>query len=200
MTKPDIGLIFQSGLPEELFTQFKADVDVDGVNVIVESREPQGPMACPEWFILTAVAAFVGKSYFDGFLKEMGKDHYNILKNSLADTTKKVMKTPRIEPTLFGSEGKLSTNNPFSLAFSVHAEAENGYIFKLLVPKNAANLDYGLIVSKFLDFLADYHLGIQTLESIGCSWGGSTPPGNMIFVHYNQDTQCIEWLNALDYM
>ncbi|ELB2048012.1 hypothetical protein QNZ80_003148 [Vibrio parahaemolyticus] len=199
MVKPDIGLIFVEGLPEEVFTQFKADVDADGVNVIVESKEPHGPMACPEWFILTAVAAFVAKSYFDGFLKEMGKDHYNILKNSLSDTTKKVMKTPRIEPTLFGSEGKLSSNNPFSLAFSIYAEAENGYIFKLLVPKNTHDLDYGLIVSKFLDFLTDYHLGLQTLESVGCAWIGPRPPGNMIFVHYNQETDAIEWLNALDY-
>jgi hypothetical protein len=197
--KPDIGVIFEDSVTSDIFEVFENDVKADGLNLVVESREPSGPMACSEWYLIPAVLAFIGKSYFDGFLKEMGKDHYISFNESLSNLTKKVMTTPRIEPTLFGSEGKINYNNPFSLAFSIHAEAEDGYIFKLLIPKLTSNCDYGLISSKFMEFLSDYHSGGQTLDSIGCAWKTVRPPSNIIFIHYNVEKDTIEWLDEKDY-
>lgn len=199
MHKPDIVVIFEESLTTDIFKSFEESVSTEGLNLIVDSREPSGPMACAEWYILTGVAAYISKSYFDGFLKEMGKDHYQYFKDHLSNLTSKVMADPRIEPTLLGTEGKISSNNPFSLAFSVHAEADDGNTFKLLIPKASNGNDYNLMVSKFMDFISDYHLGLQTLDSIGCAWAGSKPPGGMIFVHYNTDSNCIQWLNDRDY-
>lgn len=199
MIKPDIGLIFEESIPNEIFEDFENNIKADGLNLVVESREPSGPMACPEWFIFPVIAAFIGKSYFDSFLKEAGKDHYQSLKESLSNLTNSVITNPRIEPTLFGTQRKFSSDNPFSLAFSIHAEAEDGYTFKLLIPKSAGSCDYGLITNRFMEFLSDYHLGLHTLASIGCAWEGERPPSNMIFVHYNSDKDSIEWLNEKDY-
>ncbi|MEI7341417.1 hypothetical protein WCT87_08005 [Pectobacterium brasiliense] len=199
MKKSDISIIFDENIPVEFFEDFENNVEVEGLNLVFKSREPIGPMACAEWFILPVVFAFIGKSYFDGFLKEMGKDHYQSLKENLSNLTTKVMKNPRIEPTLFGSQGKISSNNPFSLAFSILAEAENGYTFKLLIPKQISSTNYNLIVNRFMEFLSDYHLGIKTLESIGCVLEGKRPPSNIVFVHYNSANDSIEWLNDRDY-
>ncbi|WP_142966388.1 hypothetical protein [Klebsiella aerogenes] len=82
MKKSDISIIFDKNIPDEFFKDFENDVEVQGLNLVIESREPTGPMACAEWFILPVVFAFIGKSYFDGFLKEMGKDHYQSMKES----------------------------------------------------------------------------------------------------------------------
>jgi hypothetical protein len=199
MKRPDVGVIFEENVPNDLFEAFKNDVKANGLNLVVESREPSGPMACAEWYILPAVAAYIGKSYFDGFLKEMGKSHYQLLKDALSNLTNEVMSKQRFEPTLFGTTGKISSKNPFSMAFSIHAEAENGYTFKLLIPKSASGCDYDLISNRFMDFLSDYHLGLQTLESIGCAWESQRPPSNIIFVQYNADKDSIEWLNEKDY-
>jgi hypothetical protein len=49
-----------------------------------------------EWFIPTAIVFFVAKSYFDGFLKEAGKDHYQLLKSKLSKTAAKTMGNPPI--------------------------------------------------------------------------------------------------------
>ncbi|ACX87490.1 hypothetical protein Pecwa_1703 [Pectobacterium parmentieri WPP163] len=73
MDKPDIGLIFDERIPNEFFEDFESSIKSEGLNLMVASREPTGAMACPEWFIFPVIAAFIGKSYFDGFLKEMGK-------------------------------------------------------------------------------------------------------------------------------
>ncbi|RDT51944.1 hypothetical protein DXF93_23775 [Escherichia coli] len=199
MDKPDIRLIFDKRIPNEFFEDFESTIKSEGLNFMVASREPTGAMACPEWFIFPVIAAFISKSYFDGFLKEMGKDHYHKFKESLANLTTKVMTTPRIEPTLISSQGKVSSNNPFSLAFSIHADAENGYTFKLLIPKSVTGSEYGLIANRFVEFLSDYHLGLETLETIGCAWQSARPPSNMIFVHYNREKDAIEWLDEKNY-
>mgnify|MGYP005991795541 CR=1 FL=1 len=184
---------------DDVFKSFEDTVKADGLYLVVESREPSGPMACSEWYMLPVVAAFIGKSYFDGFLKEMGKDHFQSLKENLSSLTCKVMDKPRIEPTLMGTAGKISTNNPFSLSFAIHADTDDGFTFKLLVPKPTGNCDYDTITIKFMEFLEDYHLGIKTLESIGFVNDTTIPRSNLIFVHYCKDSSCIKWLNEKDY-
>lgn len=140
------------------------------------------------------VAVFIAKSYFDGFLKEAGKDHYLVLKSKLSSLTNDVMSKPRIEPVIIGTPGKVSSNNPYSLAFSVYAEANDGNKFKLLLPKPYDTDDYTEIIYKFLEFLGDFHSGIKVLENIGFD-EVIRPPGGMVFVHMNPETKQIEWLD-----
>ncbi|QLE09950.1 hypothetical protein HYD28_13870 [Pseudoalteromonas shioyasakiensis] len=200
MHKPHIGIIFDQHIPEDIFREFESSVKADGLNLIVEpNKEPMGAMMCAEWFIFPAIMIFVGKSYFDGFLKEMGKDHYLSLKENISNLTSTVMSEPRIEPTIFATRGKLSSNNPFSLACALHADTEDGYTFKLLLPKYDKNCDYKLIVKEFMEFLTDYHLGLKSLDSIGFCSTENMAQGYMVFVHYNFESNKIEWLNHNDY-
>lgn len=197
MNKADIFILCveDDSVPEEVLAQFKNEIKIDGLSVVFEKRQPLGPMACLEWFVVPAVLVYIAKSYFDGFLGEMGKEHFQSLKKSLSELSSSVMKSPRIEPTLIGTEGKLTGNNPYSLAFSIMADAERGYKFKLLVPKATSESGCKLITNRFMEFLADYGSGLQDLESIGCAWPGTHPPSNTIFVHYNVDKDAIEWLD-----
>lgn len=198
MQKPDIALIYENSLPSEIFEDFKNSLNNKNLNISVDSRPPNGPQACVEWFIPSLVVAFIGKSYFDAFFKEMGKDHYTALKAKLSGVATQVMSTPRIEPTLFGSPGKLSTENPYSLAFSIYAEANDGHRFKLLIPKPSESNDYSEIVNIFLDFLSEYHSGLKNLEDTGFD-SSAKPPSGIIFVHVNQESKCIEWLDQRNY-
>jgi len=198
--KPDIGLVFEEDLPDDIFREFESSVKSNGLNLLVDSKEPMGAMMCGEWYIIPVVAAFIGKSYFDGFLKEMGKDHYQSFKESLSTLLNKVMNKPRIEPVLIGTEGKINQNNPFSLAFAVHAETDDGFTFKLLLPKSSINCSYDVITNKFLEFIENYHLGITDLTSIGFVNPHPFPPKGLVFVHFNIGTNSIEWLNESDYL
>lgn len=159
MNKPDLAVILEEWIPGEKFVEFKDAVSTPGLDVVVESRPAVGPYAGMEWFVPTAVIFFVAKSYFDGFLKEAGKDHYQLLKSRMSTTATKAMQSPRIEPLIFGSKGKLRTDNPYSLALSIYAEANDGNTFKLLLPKLSYQPDYEQIVCSFLNFLSDYHEG-----------------------------------------
>ena len=197
MNKADIFILCveDDSVPVEALAQFKNEISVDGLNVGFEKRQPLGPMACLEWFVVPVVLVYIAKSYFDGFLGEMGREHYHSLKKSLSELSSSVMKSPRIEPTLIGTEGKLTRSNPYSIAFSIMADAERGYKFKLLVPKGISESGCKLITNRFMEFLADYSSGLRDLEGIGCAWPGIHPPSNTIFVHYNVDKDAIEWLD-----
>jgi hypothetical protein len=89
------------------------------LSVHLEERQPLGPLAGVAWMMFTAAFVYIGKSYFDGILKEIGKEHYQILKIKVAELTKKTMEIPRIEPILMGTAGKVEEDDPFSMAFSV---------------------------------------------------------------------------------
>ena len=199
MNKPDIGILYTEYLPNDVFDSFGASIKSKNLNVLVQSKPENGVFCCPEWYIPAAVVAYIGKSYFDGFLKEMGKDHYQTLKEKLSNLTNEIMSKPRIEPVLFGSEGKISGKNPFSAILAIHSETVDGHTFKLLVPKATGSLDYSQHIHRFLEFLSDYHLGLQDLKSIGYNVQLTRPPGGYVFVQFNSNTNRIEWLDEADY-
>lgn len=194
MKKPDLAVVFEDGIPHEQFFAFKDAVSASGLDVVVESRPTAGAYAGLEWLIPTAVVFFVAKSYFDGFLKEAGKDHYQLLKSKLSKTATKIMQLPRIEPVLFGTKGKLREDNPYSHALSIYAEANDGSTFKLLLPKPSYRPDYEQIIFSFLNFLYDYHEGVKALGDIGFD-NSIQPPGRTILVHMNEESKKIEWVD-----
>jgi hypothetical protein len=197
--KPDIGVIYNEYLEGDIFDDFGSSIKADSLNIIIQSRPQNEPMACAEWYIPAAVIAFIGKSYFDGFLKEMGKDHYQSFKDKLSGLTNEVMSKPKIEPFLIGTEGKISSKNPFSMAFAIHSETIDGHTFKLLIPKAGVLSDYSDHVNRFLEFLSDYHLGLASLDSIGYVNEFINPPGGYVFVRLNVESNQIEWVNSKDY-
>ncbi|MGZ4956526.1 MAG: hypothetical protein ACXV8Q_15570 [Methylobacter sp.] len=192
MQLPDIAVSYEQSIPVDIFEEFKKSVYEEGLNITVEPRANAGVYAGLEWYLPTVIMVFIGKSYFDGFLKEAGKDHCQKLKESLSSLTNKTMSKPRIEPIIFGSkEGKLRKDNPYSLAFSIYSEANDGNKFKLLLPKPHDNSDYTEIIHKFLDFLNNYHGGIKVLTDIGFD-EDAKPPGKLILVHMNLESKKIE--------
>lgn len=195
MNTPDIAISYEDHFSSGLFNDFIESTNEEGLNVIVEPRESDGVYAGLEWFLPTAIIVFIGKSYFDGFLKEAGRDHYNKLKGSLSNLTDKTMSIPRIEPLIIASSpNKIRENNPYTFVLSIYAESNDGNKFKLLLPKVSSTVDYTDIVFTFLNFLDDYHCGVKVLEDIGVD-EESIRVGSLILVHMNPDNKKIEWLN-----
>lgn len=196
MQKLQIAISHPESFNNSIFKEFLEEIESDGLNIRVEETPEPEVFATFEWFIPTAIIAFIGKAYFEEFLKEMGKDHYNLLKFSLAKLTKKTISQPRIEPILISTSGKVSKNNPFSMAYSIMAEGADGYRFKLLIPKYSPEIDYEKIVLKFMDFIAEYHaVGKKSDASQQINKSGA--PSGTILVFYNPEIDAIEWRDHL---
>jgi len=191
--RPTLAVLYQSGMPSAFFADFAHALENERFTVHLEVRESQGPFAGIMWAMMTMGAVFIASNYFGGMLKELGKDHYLVLKEELAKLTQKTMSVPRIEPTLFGTPGKADNNDPYSMVFSVWAELPNNRSAKLLIPKVATANDYAAITDAFLEFVIRCHEhGEEVLAEIGFEISSR---GNPITVAYNKSTGAIEFAN-----
>ena len=74
------------------------------------------------------VVLFIGKAYFDGFLKEMGKDHYASLKAGLKSLYSRLLGPGAPQTVVVSAGGKPSTDQPYSVLFSIFGEADESAI------------------------------------------------------------------------
>lgn len=191
MTPPHLAILHTASVPEEIFSEFRSITASDNLNLSIISREDGGIYAAIEWLIPTAVIVYIGKSYFDGFLKEMGKDHYALLKNGLKTLRAKFLGSNAPVVTVVASEGKSSNDQPYSLFFSIVAEADQGLSFKLLLQREVTETEYEEIISAFLTFLESYHdrsLDSNSVEKMGQA---RVVGRTMLFV-FNPQTKTIE--------
>jgi hypothetical protein len=186
-----VSLVYVESSEDANFLKFASELNEIGIETTVDSIPDRGPQACIEWMMPTAIMAGISAS----FLSEIGKDLFHQLKKQMANLTSETIKKPRIEPTMFGTKGKLSTENPYSSAFSIYSEAKMNRRFKLLIPKYSINSDYDKIVFKYLDFLKDYNEGVVTEADIGLDLSSRIP--STILVHYNETKGIIEWVDHI---
>lgn len=78
----EIRIEYPEGFQSEQIRIDFEDFKSKGLIADIQVLRPQ-VFASFEWIMPTLVVGFVFKSYFDGFLKEAGKDHYQLLSSSL---------------------------------------------------------------------------------------------------------------------
>lgn len=194
--KPHIAILHVDTVTPETFAGFLQTVNADGLSVYVESRESGGSFAAIEWLIPTAIFAYISKSYFDSFLKEMGKDHYTLLKKGLNSLYSKALGPQAPEVTLISTAGKVRAEQPYSLFYSIVAEGEGGQQIKLLLACNSSKEEYEASVSAFLSFVESIHtntLDATTLDALKMV----RVVGHTLLVAYNPATGEVEPIDPL---
>jgi hypothetical protein len=156
---PAITVVHVSRIPAESFSEFRRIVDAKGLDLQVNEREESGPFAAVEWLVPTALIVYIAKPYFESFLKEMGKDHYGLLKAGLKSLYAKFVGPRAPQVTVVSTAGKSSKHQPYSLLFSLLAEGNDGYKFKLLIQQPATEQEYEASIMAFLAFLDGFHSG-----------------------------------------
>ena len=154
---PSIAISYARSVPEDTFAEFRGLLSAAGTPVEVEERDIDGPYAGIEWLVPTAVIVFLGKAYFDGILKEAGKDHYTALKRGLKSLHSRLVGPKAPEVAVLSTAGKIRPSQVYSLTFSLLAEADDGLRFKLLIQKGASEAEYEATVTAFIAFLDAFH-------------------------------------------
>jgi hypothetical protein len=160
-TQPDLLLSYQLPLQEEALQPFIDAVSAPGLALVIEPRPPCGPFAGIQWLLPTAVIVWFGKSYFEGFLKEAGKDHYVRIKRGLGTLWPLFFGENRVvRMTAVGTPGKIRPDDAkYSLGISILAEAGSGLHFKLLFPDDISAEGFNIATARFLHFLERYYGG-----------------------------------------
>lgn len=106
-----------------------SEIDHDQL-LIYGVRKPPQAWSSLEWAIPGLIVAYLAKPYFEGFLQEMGRDHYETLKGWLKQLLQRG-KNMRITTLSFGEE-KCNPLDTQSKAISIFIDIKNGQRIKLL--------------------------------------------------------------------
>ena len=114
---------------------------------------------------VTAIAFFILKPYFEGFMKEAGSDHYKILKKALYNLWQKFYKKDaNVRFVVLTSEGEVRTE--YSLLFSINAQTSSEVMVRLLIREDWSEKEFVAAIDAFLTLLERYHLscGHQSID------------------------------------
>ncbi|GAA0399320.1 hypothetical protein GCM10009093_27330 [Brevundimonas terrae] len=190
---PHIVIVHQDHVPDAVFQDFRDAVAADGLDFEMEAVPRPGPFAGLEWVLPTAAMLFVAQGYFNGFLGEMGKDHYQALKAGLQALAKRFA---AMKVTLIRTPGKVAQNQPYSLVFSILFAADDGRLFKFLMPIEVEDADRDRAIEAFLAFACSYATDAfpPTEKAVFTTARGV---GGMVLLAFNSDAGRIQVMNPI---
>lgn len=197
MNVPHIGVSYLEDFPAEPFEELAVALQHSALNLKQEPRPRPGPNAGVEWLLPTAVVIFIGKAYFDAFLKEAGKDHYHVLKKALQKLTSKLTSPDAPTVRVLGVGGKFKSPPPkYSLVYSLVAQLDDCLSVKLLLQANFSIEDCNRAIACFFQFLDSLHTG--TLDPVSVKGlAEAKPVGRMLLVEFNPQTESLEVVDPL---
>ena len=156
MEKPDIGIIYPDYFPEDFGEIVTSDIANEKLNLYIKREEPR-IWNSVEWAIPGLIAAYILKPYFESFLKEAGKDHYQLLKKCL-NKLLKLNKDAPVETVVSDlSPKKVDKNNTQSKAISVHIELKDNRKIKLLFDNQLDIEDWTNAMERILDKVLNHY-------------------------------------------
>lgn len=172
-----IVITYPPSLPTEDVDELEAGLGELGVSVRRQAVQPPKFVAAVELLLATSLILYFTRPYFDAFLSAAGKSHYEILGRATRKCWNLFFgKKPKYTLALVDRKGQ-EQPSPFSLAFSVVAEASNGSRVKLLIEKSVSKAKMRDMVTIFLKEMAGHHAGvpglIDTMLEEGPPLGGS---------------------------
>ena len=157
MNNPHIMFNCPESFPDILVDRLTSDIKTEKLNLQI-NKLPHEPYAAIEWAIPGIIAIFIAQNYFGGFLKELGKEHYFILKKWIKKTAIDSRNIKVTTLTASKSTKKIDKTNSQSKAFSVYIQTANNKSLKLLFDLNLNNLVWESAIDKIVDLAYDNYI------------------------------------------
>jgi hypothetical protein len=195
--RPHIVVSYIENIPIEIPRGILDAVQHPDLKLVENPIEGFRPFATVEWLLPTAVAVFVTKAYFDAFLKEMGKDHYNLLKKGILSVWNRLFRKdsePRM--VLIGTEGKTKSTK-YSLAFSVWSELNTEYNVKFLFEDRQTEDQFEKNVSLILQFLKTLHSGEGDMKNYLIMEEDVRHVGRTVLIAFDKESQKLRMVSPI---
>jgi hypothetical protein len=155
---PHILISYQDNIPSDIPQGILDVIEYPKLKLSIHPLESPRLFATIEWLIPTAVFIFITKSYFDSFLKEMGKDHYALLKKGILSVWNKMFHKDEIKKfIIISSEGKIKSSQ-YSFAFSILSEINDQFRVKFLFDEQITEEQFEKYITLILQFLNALHM------------------------------------------
>ncbi|WP_417909455.1 hypothetical protein [Candidatus Electronema sp. PJ] len=162
---PDITISFYDNISSEVFDGFVRAIKAEGLDLRVKEKKPAIFFSAEEWLVPTAVVVYIAKSYFDGFLGEMGKEHYGVLRKGIAALWAKFFGSDRVVPQgrLMAAGGEIRRTE-YTHTFSILVQSNDGRLIKLILKEEISKHEYQDATDAFLTFIERHHAGVEGTE------------------------------------
>lgn len=154
MNNPHIVFNCPESFPDLVVDKLTSEIKSNKLKLQV-NKLPTEPFASIEWAIPGIIAIFIAQSYFSGFLNELGKEHYFILKKWIKNTANDSRKIKVTTLTASKSTNKIVSSNSQSKAFSVYIQTANNKSLKLLFDLNLKDSIWESAIDKIVDLAYD---------------------------------------------
>ena len=150
-----IGIILPENIPNIIEETILSELKTEGLNIQIGKSSSIGVLASLEWAIPTLLIAYLFRSYFDGFLKEASKDHYELLKEWLKKFTNdtRAIKINTIRAS--HSINKLTSGYTQSKAVSIIIQLKSGVKIKLFFDTELIQEDWNNAIDSLLDLVIE---------------------------------------------
>ena len=163
-SSPDVGLnhhlalLHDESIPEDMWDQFCRDIETEQLDLVRRPMPSRGPQAGVEAWLFPAILIFIAKRYFDGFLQEAGRKHYEVLEKALSQMWKRLFgRSDGFRVVVFRSDGEVKTE--FSPLFAIYGQVRKGLLLKLVFREGCSEEEYGMAIQMFLQLLDSHHRG-----------------------------------------
>lgn len=161
--KEDLHIVF---VYPESFSQQIIDAELGEVNVknlqFQVARQENSMYAAMEWIVPTFFATYFLKPYFEAFLQEAGKDHYELVKSAC----KKMLAKGKVSKShlISASEStqKLSGNYTQSHTVSITFQMKTGRQVKMLFDDNLDLTDWENAFDEFSGYIIEHYENFPT--------------------------------------
>ncbi len=194
--KPHLALIYDEQIPSELLEQFCGDIEAQSLDFQRMPRPSEGFQASLEWLAIPAVAFFLLKPYFDGFMKEAGKDHYVILKKALAGLWSRFFSKDRGIRVVVIASPPEKVERQYSQLFSIYVEIKNGRRVKFLIREDCSEDEYAEGIDAFLNLIDSYHSGVPS-EGLLVDLDGEKDYWGTILIEFDKETKALRILDPI---
>lgn len=179
---PHLILDYYRIIPEEIINDFNSIMEDSNLNIVSNVREEKA-YALLEWLIPTSLVLYITRPYFDGFLSEMGKDHYQLLKKGV----RRLWAKTRNMNVKFISAGKYKVRqkSPYSLNFSIMTVSEDSLLFKFLFLSSLNDDEFEITLNEVLNFLSVLYSSNLNSETIDALSKCNPPFGKTILLTYD---------------
>ncbi|HEX7904675.1 MAG TPA: hypothetical protein VF487_12405 [Chitinophagaceae bacterium] len=147
-----IGFNCPENIPEAILNGLTVELDTTGLNIEIK-RLPIPIYNAFEWAIPGIIAAYILKPYFESFLKEAGKDHYNHLSKWLKSLVTKARHIKVHTVAASQSTEKLDSTYSQSKSISVYCQTRDDRIIKLLFDETLTDSDWQNAIDKIIELL-----------------------------------------------
>lgn len=177
-----IGLETSSLVTKDVPLEFMDIIACEGLHIIEKRRTHTEMYAASEWFIPAAIMVYIAKPYFESFLSEMGKHHYQLLKKGLVCLVEKsVLSNAKIVAS--GTQ-KLPSGKKYSVGMSILVQADQLGTIKFLLEEGMDVSDAAVTVDRITSFAMAINENSLS-EAFTSQMGNLRTFGELILISYD---------------